>query len=446
MKKLGFGIAILVLVGASVIFYLNKVEQKQMIALNKLQEKVTLQLNQMQKSGFNVTDRQMQKTKEYFFIEIVEPVKASAYLTQMGIRITPMEAEELKDMKLSVELQYLSDIYSLDIYPVELPPYLKTAITKENDQKILVQLEEMIKQKKLFMHLDIDHSATTFNGHIKDIDETLQGEKEVKLGLKGVHFSGNIKDEKIVAFRQAVENVHLHMDSEANIAISDLKSDYLHVGPTIYDYTSEYSIGKIESSQTPEEKLIANNLSIFSTSTVNNGLATERVKADIESVDSLYGNEKIGMMLLSLDMNISNLDVEALEKLQKVDTAQVKEVDTLIEKLISNNIHIDISKFSVERVTLRGQEMSGFTLYADLDIDRSFNIYSAEIKPKYALKKIDGTIFLSMSKELLDVIKEDPKAMITYMMYRPKRKLGQRIYNIKIGDGELKLNGKPVKF
>ena len=95
---------------------------------------------------------------------------------------------------------------------------------------------------------------------------------------------------------------------------------------------------------------------------------------------------------------------------------------------------------------LRGQEMSGFTLHADLDIDRSFNIYSAEMKPKYALKKIDGTIFLSMSKELLDVIKEDPKAMITYMMYRPKRKLGQRIYHINIGDGELKLNGKPVKF
>jgi len=446
MKKVGLGIAILVLIAASVIFYLNNIEQKQMIALNKLQQKVTLQLGQMQQSGFNVTDRQMQKEKEHFFIEIVEPIKASAYLTQMGLRVTPMEAEELKDMKLRVELQYLSDIYSLDIYPVELPPYLKSTITKENDQKILAQLEQMIKDKKLFMHLDIDHSATTFNGHIKDIDETLQGEKEVKLGLAGARFSGNIKEEKIVAFRQAVESVHLYMEEETDIAISDLKSDYLHVGPTIYDYTSEYSIGKIESSQTPEDKLIANALSIFSTSTVTDGLATEKLKADIEGVDVLYGDEKIAMTRLALDMNISNLDVDALEKLQKVDTAQVKEVDALIEKLIANNIHIDIPNFSVERVTLRGQEMSGFTLHADLDIDRSFNIYSAEMKPKYALKKIDGTIFLSMSKELLDVIKEDPKAMITYMMYRPKRKLGQRIYNIKIGDGELKLNGKPLKF
>ena len=313
MKKVGLGIAILVLIAASVIYYLNNIEQKQMIALNKLQQKVTLQLGQMQQSGFNVTDRQLQKEKEHFFIEIVEPIKASAYLTQMGLRVTPMEAEEFKDMKLRVELQYLSDIYSLDIYPVELPPYLKSTITKENDQKILAQLEQMIKDKKLFMHLDIDHSATTFNGHIKDIDETLQGEKEVKLGLAGARFSGNIKEEKIVAFRQTVESVLLHMEEETDIAISDLKSDYLHVGPTVYDYTSEYSIGKIESSQSPEDKLIAHTLSIFSTSTVTDGLATEKLKADIEGVVVHYGDEKIGMTRLALDMNIRKLDVDALE-------------------------------------------------------------------------------------------------------------------------------------
>jgi hypothetical protein len=446
MKKLGFGIAILVLVIASVVFYLNNVEQKQMIALNKLQEKVTLQLDLMQKNGFSITQREIQKEKEHFFIAIVEPVKASAYLSQIGLRMTPMEAEELKDMKLSVELQYLSDTYSLDIYPVELPPYLTSTFIKENDKKLLAQLEEMVKQKAFFMHVDIDHSATAFNGHIKDIDETLQGEKELKLQLEGAHFSGNIKEEKIVAFEQSLQSVILHVGEEADITISDLQSKYAHVGPTIYDYTSEYSIGGIESSETPEGKLIANSLSIFSASTVNNGLATEKIRADIEHIDVLYGKEKMVMHTFVLDMNTSNLDVEALEKLQKIDPAQVKEVDALIETLVSKNIHIEIPHLSVERITLREQEMSGFTLHANLDIDQSFNIYSAEMKPKYALKKINGDIYLSMSKELLDVIKEDPKAMITYMMYRPKRKLGQRIYDIKIGNGELKLNGKPVKF
>jgi len=447
MRKLGLGIALLVVVIASLFFYLKDAEQKQMAALNKLQEKVTIQLNQMQKNGFEITQREMQQEEEHFFISIIEPDKASAYLTQFGISVTPQEAEELKGLKLSVDLQYLSDTYSLDIYPVEVPPYLKSVITGEEDQRILTQLEEMVKQKVFFMHLDVDHSVTTFNGHVKDIDETLQGEKgEVRLELEGLQFSGKIKEEKIVAFKQSLVKVLVNMGEEVTLSISNLENEYVHVGPTMYDYTSEYSIGKIESSETPEGKLIANNLSIYSSSTVTNGLATETLKANVENIDVLYGKEKMGMKTLTLDMNMSNLDVEALEKLQKVDKTQVKEMDALIEKFIDKNIHIEVPHFSVERITLRGKEMGGFTLHADLDVDRTFNIYSAEMKPKYALKKIDGDIFLSMSKELLDVIKEDPKAMITYMMYRPKRKLGQRIYDIKIGDGELKLNGKPVKF
>lgn len=446
MKKVGLGLGLLVLVAASLLYYLNNVEQKQMAALNALQQKVTMQLHQMQKNGFNITERHIDKTEEHFLVAIVEPEKASAYLTQIGLRLTPKEAQELKDMKFRVDLEYLSDLYSVDIYPTELPPYLQSTLIQQSDQKILTQLEALIKKKAFLMHLDVDHSATDFDGYIKDIDERLQGEKEIQLRLSGVRFSGKLKEEKIAALKQTIETILMHAGEEGVVTISNLKSDYLHMGPTPYDYTSSYSIGKVESSETYEGSMIAEKISIFSTSSVTDGLAKEQLKANIENVDLLYGEEKVGLNQLSLDMNISNLHVEALEKLQKIDTAQVKEVDALIEELISNNVHVEIPNFFVEKVTLHGQEMGGFTLHAELDVDKSFNIYSAQMKPKYALKKIDGTIHLSLSKELLDVIKEDPKAMITYMMYRPKRKLGQRIYDIKIGDGELKLNGKPVKF
>lgn len=446
MKKLGIGIAILVVIIASVIYYLNDIEQKQIEALNTLQEKVTIQLTQMQNNGFNITDRAMEKEKEHFFITIVEPNKASTFLTQKGLRVTPEEAEELKDLKLSVELLYLSDIFSLDIYPVELPPYIKSTITKEDDTKILAQLEEMLKRKVFFMHVDIDHAGTTFKGHMKDIDETLQGEKEVKMILEGLQFSGSIKEEKIAAFKQTLATVSLYMSDETDISISDLESSYVHVGPTTYDYTSEYSIGKIESSQAPDGTLVANNLSFFSTSTVTNGLATEKLKANAENMDAVYGKEKISMNTLDLDMNISNLDVEALEKLQNIDPNKEKEVHALIETLVSKNIHLDITNFSADKVILRGKEMGGFNLQANLDIDKSLDIYRLNIHPKHVLNKMFGTIDISLSKELLNLMKEDPKAMMIYMMYRPKRNLGQRLYHIKIGKGEVKINGKAVDF
>ena len=123
MKKIGFGIGAVALIILSVLYYLSETEKKETIELNHLQEQVTQQLTQMKNNGFDITDRQMQREEEHFFITIFDPKKASAYLTQRGLRVTPQEAEELKDLKFRVDLLYLSDIYSLDIYPVALPPY-----------------------------------------------------------------------------------------------------------------------------------------------------------------------------------------------------------------------------------------------------------------------------------------------------------------------------------
>jgi hypothetical protein len=59
---------------------------------------------------------------------------------------------------------------------------------------------------------------------------------------------------------------------------------------------------------------------------------------------------------------------------------------------------------------------------------------------------MEGVINLSLSKEILTLLKKDPKFMLTYMMYRPKRVLEQRIYEIQIKNGAVKLNGKPVEY
>ncbi|MBT8343198.1 MAG: hypothetical protein KJO45_00625, partial [Sulfurovum sp.] len=193
-----------------------------------------------------------------------------------------------------------------------------------------------------------------------------------------------------------------------------------------------------------EGVLFADTISLHSTSTVTDGLATETLKTKIKNMDLLFGKEKFAMQTLDMDMNVSNLHIDTLEKLQKTDKA--KEFDAHLETLVSNNMHVDISNLSVDKVTLHGEEMNGFSLDAELDIDESLDIYRLGMKPKHALHKIDGTINLSLSKEILALLKEDPKSMLFYMMYRPKRSLGQRIYNINIMDGAIKINGKPLEL
>jgi hypothetical protein len=207
----------------------------------------------------------------------------------------------------------------------------------------------------------------------------------------------------------------------------------------------DYRIEKIEVAEEAEGTLFADTIVLHSTSKVKDGLATETLKTKIKNLEVLLEKEKFVMHSLDLDMIISNLDVDTLEKLQKTDQNKEKEFEAHLETLASNNMHVDISNLSVDKVTLQGKEMNGFTLNAKLDIDESLDIYNLGMKPKHALNKIDGDVNLSVSKEILTMLKEDPEFMIGYMMYRPKRELDQRIYHININNGSVKINGKLVE-
>ena len=441
-RKLGFGILVLIIV--SVLYYFNHTENVK--NLNTLQEAVDIQLTEMQTNGFTVSDRELKKETEHFVIQINDPKKAALFLTEKGIQTSVEEAKELKGVQLGTDVTYLKDMIALELYPLTLPTYLKTAFTTENDKKIIAQIEDMIKKKTFLMHVDIVHSTTTFKGYVKDINERAEGEKEVKLTLQGLHFSGDIKKEKIVKYMQRFDTLHLYMSDELNRTISGYQSHYALTGTTAYDYTTDYSIKNIKIAEASEGALFADSISLHSTSTVTDGLATETLKIKIKNIDLLFEKEKFGMQTLVMDMNVSNLDIDTLEKLQKTEPDKEKEFDAHLETLVSNNMHIDISNLSVDKITLHGKEMYGFSLDAKLDIDKSLDIYRLGMKPKHALHKIDGYINLSLSKELLALLKEDPKSMLFYMMYRPKRSLGQRIYNIHIMDGSVKINGKPLEF
>lgn len=441
-KKLGFGVLVLIII--SVFYYLNHTENVK--NLTTLQKAVNVQLTQMQTNGFIISNRELKKETEHFVIQINDPKKAALFLSGKGIQTSLEEAKELTGMHLGTDVTYVKDMITLELYPLTLPTYIKAAFTTENDLKVLAQLEELIKNKAFFMHVDIVHSSTTFTGYIKDIKEKVEGEKEVKLTLQGLQFSGEIKEEKIVKYMQKFNTLHLYMSDELNRTITGYQSHYALTGTTAYDYTTDYSIENIKINETSEGSLFADTISLYSTSSVINGLTTETLKAKIKNIDLLFEKERFGMQTLDLDMNISNLDLDTLEKLQKTDPNKGKEFDTHLETLVSNNMHLDIANLSVDKVTLHGKEMNGFTVDAKLDIDESLDIYRLGMKPKYALHKIDGTINLSLSKEILTLLKEDPKSMLFYMMYRPKRSLGQRIYNINIMDGDVKINGKALEF
>lgn len=440
-KKLGLALLGVILV--LVMYYFNAQHIKN---LNKLQDTVTTQLTAMQTQGFSVSNRKTKKGTEYFIITLDDPKKATLFFTQKGVQLKREELDDFKGLQLAVDVTYAKDTLTLELYPVALPTNIKTSMISKNGKKIVAQLEEMIKNKTFLMHVDIKYSTATFKGYIKDINEEVQGEQDVQLSLQGFQFSGDIKGKRIAELKQTLNAIHIYMSDEMNTSISGLQISYVFTGPTVYDYTADYSIEKIKMNEDLQSALYADNISLFSTSSVENGLASESLKAKIKNIDFIFGREKISMQTVFLDMNVSNLEVEVIEKLQNTDPAQKKVFDALSEKALSNIIHLEIPMLSVGKVALKEKVMDGFTLHSIMDIDPSLDIYRLGTNPKHALNKMDVNITLSLSKELLDLIKEDPATMLVYMMYRPKRVLENRVYDLKLNNGLLNINGKDFKF
>jgi len=441
LKKLGLGILGLIVVAAIYYFTLGSSQVTQ-----RLQKQLDAELSKLQTQGFSVSDREVKDDKEHFVISLDEPKKAAAFFTQQGIQFNVEEAQELKGFKLGVDVAYLSGTVALELYPAALPTHLKTSMTKENDKKILAQIEKMIERKTFLIHIDIGHDATTFKGYMKDINETVEGEQEAKLSMQGLRFSGEFKDEKIIKLKQTLNTIRLYMSDGININLSGLQSNYALTGTTAYDHTADYSIEKIKINGNTEVALLANNVSLLSTSSVKNGLASETLKTKIKNIEVAHKREKIGLQTLIFDMKVDNLDVDIFEKLQKIDPDNKEEFDALLQKLISNNVHLEISTLSADTVTLHEKEIPGFTLHSKMDIDKSLNIYRLNINPMHALDKIDATLKVSLSKALLDVIAEDPKAMIACMVFKPKKVLDKRVYDFNLKNGSLRVNGKSILF
>jgi hypothetical protein len=145
-----------------------------------------------------------------------------------------------------------------------------------------------------------------------------------------------------------------------------------------------------------------------------------------------------------LDMKVDNLDVSAFEKLQNLDPENTEAFDAALQKLISNNVHLEIMELSADKVTLHGKKVDGFKLHSSLDIDKSLKVSRLEANPMYALDKIDANLEISLSKALLDLISRDPKVMIALMIFTPKELNGKQVYSVELKDGSLKVNGKSV--
>lgn len=445
MNRKNFSIVVIIVLLATIIYYFTS-GSEQITA--QMKAEVEKELVSLQKEGFSVQNRKIQEKQEHFTLSFDEPKKIATFLSHQGLQINANDAEILKGLQVGVDVNYLADTYSavsFDMYLVALPAVITSSATNAEDKKALAEVEKMLEKKTFLMHVAINKLGSGFKGHMKDIQETLHGEKDVNLTMKGLTFLGDIKESTLQSMTQNVDTLSIQIPHEVDVRFNDFESEYTATGNTPYDYLTKYNITHMKIYAPSQLNIEAHGITTESDSHVKDGLAAGSALAKIKSMKFEKASQAYALENLDFNIHVKNLDVTALEKLQKANVYDPKEVNKMLQTLVSKGIHIEVPSFSIASIIdEKGVKIDGFNLSAKADVDKSFDIASLESNPMVALSAINAKVKLELSNSLYSMIAQQPQAIMLIMLFQPKDVNNQKVYEIELKDGKSMINGMPL--
>ena len=442
MKKFGLGLLGLIVVAGIYYFTMGATQITSEIKKHLQQELTTLQTQ-----GFSIEERSSNEKEEHFILSFDDPQKMSHFFTSQGVQLDVDTAKTLKGLKLGVDVNYLPDAYSavsFDLYPLSLPNILIQSSLGDNNDNILLQLKEMFKKKTFLMHVDVNKLGSSFKGYLKDIDEVFHGGKEARLTIKGMTYTGELKNARLKTVKQNMEHFKIDISDELTMTFTNLAAEYMMTGNTLYDYTTNYNIEKMLFDSSKTMKLHIDHMQVHSTSSVTDALASASMTSKAKSVLIYAKGETYTLDTFLFELNAKNIAIKILDKLQKIDVNNKKEIDTLFQQLFSNDVSLSIPTFSIANIDEGSKKLQGFDMNAKISIDKSFNITALQSNPMSAISTIDANLNINLSTELFNIISQQPKAMIALMLFQPKDVNGKKSYTIDLKDGKLLVNGSPV--
>ena len=401
----------------------------------------------LEQNGFGVKDREVKETEEHFVISFDDSAKITHYLNAQGAQVLEEDMILFEGLKMGVNAKYLNDSYSalsVDIYPVALPKSMMET-TDDEDKAAVERINKMIADKTLQVHLDFNKLLSGFKGHVKDINETFEEDKEkVTFISQGFKFEGDIEDEKVKTVRQTLKLLSLDAGKELTMKLSNLTSNYVITGASPYDSKSDYSVEKIAIQGEPAFSMLMKNLNVNAVSSVKNDLLKSSFITKTDEIQIIEEQKKYKMNDILFDFNMDNLDIVAFEALQGLDVNDEKAINALSQKILSKGITMNIPNFSVKKIAENGKTMDGFTLSSSLSIDKSFDINAVSQDPLAALNALSSKTNISVSTELFALIAQEPRAMMVLMLMPPVEKEGKKIYEIEFIKGKITVNGTPM--
>jgi hypothetical protein len=414
----------------------------------ELKKQINHELITLQENGFGIEEVESKKSSEHFVISLLEPKKITTYLKQKNIQVEDEDIYSLKGMQFAIDIFYLNNAYSsisMELYPKAIPTSTIAALKLE-DPKLLSEIEKIINNKTLLIHIDFNKILTGFRGYLKDINETFEDKDKTSMQLltKNITFEGSLKDEKLKSLTQNIENISLLANKDLNLTLSSLEANYILDANSSYNTHSSYKLKELKVNAKDILTLNISNINGTSITSLKNKLLDSSIKGSIEDIYYKKHQKEYRFKNSIYDMELNKLDIEAFEQLQKVNTKNQTIVNKLSQKILSRGLELNISKLSSSEVFLNKKNMGNFNIKAYASINKSFKIQNNQENMFKLLKALNLKTHIIASSGLFSTLVEDPRVLLVLMLFPPKEKNGQKAYDISYKNGKLTVNGMSI--
>jgi hypothetical protein len=447
MKKTLLGAIAIVLVG---LLYYFTIGSKQIT--QEIKKGVNSVILELSSNGFTTNKKELTPTKEHIEIELNNTQKIEDLLKSKGFEdIDKEQLLALQGAIIGIDLIYNpspTKAVAMDIYPIKLPTLLQEYIQNSSQKEIKKSIEEILKNKTVLVHIEINKLATAFEGYLKDINI----DNEIK--VLGFKFNGGLEPRSkhsIKFINETIDMIELK-STEDNILFKLLNLKANIKNPLDEpNKKSKFSIELLEMKNIllgEESSLIAKNIKGESFNRVGvNSLIDGKLILNVSELNASSKKESQEIIFKDLDLvfSIKNSDMKLFKQFNNMDKMSndkaLEEFQKFFQALAKDKFQMEIEKLSVADIILNKNELKGFELKATLFLDDSIDI--SALNANNIFDAFNIKLNIEASNELISAISNNPNAMVIMMILQPIDKNGKKVYNIEYSKGSLKINGKP---
>lgn len=442
MKKWGILISALLL-GA--LLYYFAAGRSRMI--EEMRTEVNATLTAMAQQGFGVEQSVVDNSDERIILRFDDPEKIAHFFQSRQIALTPEDAALLKGFEVAIDLHYLPDsshAVTADIYPLRLPQSLLEAKSDPKNRQSITHLEAMLKRQAILLHMALNNAGSHFEGRMKDINETFSSPKRVTVTMQGFAFDGDIDQNTPQTIAQRLQRMTLSNSEGVKIEIAGAHTRYRRTAQSLYAYAVDYDIEKM---MLQAQQLMVNieDIRARSRAQSQNGLLNEEINTTAKALSLISQNPPITLKDIHLEMRADNLDIRALELLQKRSEINREKIDQALRELLSKGVLFEITNFSVSHIIQEQQTLQGFSAKAKFKTDKNFDPALLQRSPLAALDKIEATAEIALSNDLYATLAVKPQVMMMLMFLPPFEKNGKKHFSFTLQHGALSLNGRRIR-